>query len=457
MDRDAPATAGEEARRLAKLALPLVAVHAGSQVAAFVDMVFVGRLPATQIAAYGIGSGALFAVVAFGMGCVFGIEALASQAVGAGERVLARRSLWQGVRIALVLSVPIMAAILLIPRLVALAGVESATVAEIGRYLLGRLPGIPAFLVATACRAYLQAEGATRPIVFSMLVFNAVNLALDAMLIHGDRTLLALGLAPIGLPALGVLGCGLASAVSATVGLTVLALGIRGLECPPDADRRKLHPELMRSALRLGIPFGGQGAADAGGFAMLATMAGRIGAEAAAAYSVAISWGALTYTISYGIGSATSVRVGWFVGRGDTPSARRAGLVGLACGAVFMACAGIVFFTAGGPLARLLTDKAAVAAAAVPLLAIAALFQISDGTNAIATGALRGAGDTRSPFLAMLIGVYGVAVPAAWYFAFRTGLGGEGLWWGATIGLSAAAIILFTRFWLLSRRHIERV
>src|SRR5207247_7283228 len=129
-------------------------------------------------------------------------------------------------------------------------------------------------------------------------------------------------------------------------------------------------------------------------------LTGAMSKTAAAAHQIAITVASFTFTVALGIGAATSVRVGLHVGRGDTAGARRAGFLGLGMGTAFMAATTLAFLVLAGPLARALTDDAGVVEAAIPLLMIAGVFQLGDGAQAVAAGALRGAGDTRAPLLA---------------------------------------------------------
>jgi MATE family multidrug resistance protein len=135
---------------------------------------------------------------------------------------------------------------------------------------------------------------------------------------------------------------------------------------------------------------------------------------------------------------------------------RRAGLVAIASGGSAMLLSAITFITIPRPLARILTDEAGVIEAAVPLLAVAAAFQLSDGVQAVAAGVLRGAGDTRLPLLANLAGHYAIGIPIGASLAFGAGWGAVGLWWGLSAGLTVVAILLTARFWVLSRRAIGR-
>ena len=158
-----------------------------------------------------------------------------------------------------------------------------------------------------------------------------------------------------------------------------------------------------------------------------------------------------------GVASATTVRVGRAVGRGDAPGARRAGFVGLATSFVYMATCAAALALFAGPIARLLSDRPEVLASAIPLVQIAAFFQLSDGIQVTAAGALRGVGDTRFIQWANVVGYYLVGLPLAVALAFGIGLAERGLWWGLSAGLTAVAIPLVWRFHVRSRGPLARV
>jgi len=210
-------------------------------------------------------------------------------------------------------------------------------------------------------------------------------------------------------------------------------------------------------ASAVGVPVGLQMGAEVGIFALVGILAGRLGRESLAAHQIAIALASFTFCAALGLGSAGSVRVGWAVGAGDRSGARRSGLVAFAVGATLMAAFGCAFWLVPGALARLLTDQPEIVAAAIPVLGVCAFFQISDGAQAVGAGVLRGAGDTRFPFLANLTGHYLVGFPVALLLGFNLGMGVTGLWWGLCAGLSSVAVALFGRFWILSSRKIARL
>jgi multidrug resistance protein, MATE family len=158
-----------------------------------------------------------------------------------------------------------------------------------------------------------------------------------------------------------------------------------------------------------------------------------------------------------GLANATSVRVGQAVGRGDAEGARLGGYVGFGMAAIFMLATALVFITAALPLARLLSDRPEVLAAAVPLIHVAAFFQLFDGVQVVGAAALRGLGVTRFTQYTNLFGYYAVGIPLAILLAFGFGLGAPGLWWGLSAGLVVVSTALLSRFVQLAARPIERL
>jgi MATE family multidrug resistance protein len=150
--------------------------------------------------------------------------------------------------------------------------------------------------------------------------------------------------------------------------------------------------------------------------------------------------------IPLGISSAASVRVGHAIGRGDPEGAARSGWTGLALGGIVMSIAAVMLLTIPQEIARLFTPDAAIIAAGVSLLRVAAFFQLFDGLQVVATGALRGTGDTRTPMLCHFTGYWVIGLPVGWVLSFHYGLGAAGLWMGLSGGLILIGIVLVW-FW----------
>jgi MATE family multidrug resistance protein len=384
-----------------------------------------------------------------------GLDPLVSQALGAGDAARARRLLWQGMWLAAGLAAVLAVPLAVAPWALSPLGIEPAVAREAGRYLLWRLPGLPFMLAYFGARAYLQALGATRPMVVATVVANLANVPLDVLFVFGGAALPGWAWPLSAVPALGAAGAAIATSAVSALQLAVLARAVAAVP-PPGGRRPPRRPDRgeLRAALRVGVPVGLHMGAEVGIFALVGFLAARLGAVPLATHQLALSIATLTFAVAVGFGNAGSVRVGWAVGARDREGARRAGLAAFGAGATFMALSALVFFAFPRGVARLMTDDPALIEAAVPLLRVAAVFQISDGIQAVGAGVLRGAGETRFTFLANLAGHWALGVPAAVLLGFTLGGGVAGLWWGFVLGLSAVGAALLVRFLRISSREI---
>lgn len=441
----------DELVELSRLASPLVLTNLGAMTLALVDTAIVGRLGSAELAAAGLGNAIFFLVAVFGLGLMFGLDPVIAQAVGAGELRKARRILWQGVWLGTIASVPLAIVVLVIREQVHHLSATPEVLELTRTYLISRLPSLLPFFVLAASRAYLQAHHQTRSLLAAVVVANVVNVPVALGLTFGVEAL--------GVPALGIAGAGLATVVATVVQLAVAAWPIASLEVPAGEDAlRAPDLALLGPALRVGGAIAVQFVVEAGSFSVVTMLMPRFGTEATGGHQVALSLVSTTFQIALGVGAATSVRVGHAIGRGDAPATRRAGLVGIAAGGATMALSGVAFLVAPEPLAALFTVEPSVVAAAVPLLFVAACFQLSDGVQTIAQGALRGAGDTFWPLVINLSGHYAIGLPLGIALAWGVfDLGALGLWWGLSAGLTVVAVAMTLRFVRLSRRTIERV
>ncbi|HUP58913.1 MAG TPA: MATE family efflux transporter [Thermoanaerobaculia bacterium] len=430
-----------------------------------VDVAVLGRVGARELAAAGLGNAIFFAISIIGMGVMFGIDPMISQAIGAGDRVRARRILWQGIWLGLivtgVLTIVLVAGALAIPY----AGFAEELVAPATAYLLVRTISLAPFLLFFVVRSYLQAHGVTRPMVTAMIAANVLNLGGDILFIFGGG-ILPDWTGPLrSIPALGVAGAALATVFCTILELAIVAMAVRnvapgfsrangGLKPAATFDHRPNRAEIGR-AFRVGLPVGLQMGAEVGVFALVALLAGRLGTLDLAAHQLVIGLASFTYTAAMGVAAAGSVRVGIGVGARNPEATRIAGHAAFVGGVGLMGIAALAFTFAPRALARLITDEANVIAAAIPLFLVAAVFQLSDGVQGVGGGVLRGAGDTKFSLYANLAGHWLIGLPIALYLGFRAGLGIVGLWWGLCVGLTVVAILLFTRFERLSSKTIE--
>lgn len=440
----------DELPLLLAIAAPLVLTNAGNMLLGLVDVAVVGRIGADAIAGAGLGNAIFFTTALFGLGALFGLDPLLSQALGAGEPLRARAVLTQGLWLALLVSLPLGAVVALVAWAMPWLGQEPDVTRQAQAYVLARLPSLLPFLALTAVRAYLQAIGRSRSLVWGVIAANVVNLPVAIALSFGWDA--------IGLPALGVRGAGLAAGVATLVQLGVSMAPLAAL----DRERghvglsRAIDRVLLTAAWRLGAPIGAQIVLEAGSFALVAFLVGHFGRLPLGAHQIALSCVSCTFQIALGVAAATSVRVGNAVGRGDEQGARTAGLTGIALGAGGMLLGAAIFGTMPRLVARALTDRPELVDAAVPFLLVAACFQLSDGVQTVAQGALRGAGDTRLPLFLNVLGHYGIGLPIGLVLAYRMSMGAVGLWWGLSAGLTAVGIAMTLRFVRVSSRAIAR-
>lgn len=435
-----------EVRKLFRLALPLAAAQAGTQLMGLVDVSVLGRLGARELAAAGLGNAVFFSISVVGMGLMFGIDPMISQAIGAGDRVRARQLLWQGVWLGLivtgVLTVILIAAAAALPYL----GVKQELIEPGRAYLLVRTLSLAPFLLFFVVRGYLQAHGNTRPMVIAMIVANVLNLIGDIVFVFGWG--------PI--PAFGVAGAAMATVICTIAELWIVVAAVKKIDVGAPFDHR-WHSAEIEHAFRVGLPVGLQMGAEVGIFALVALLAARIGTLDLAAHQLVIGLASFTYTAALGVAAAGTTRVGIGVGARDAEATRIAGHVAFAGGALVMAVAALTFLLAPRPLARLMTNQEGVIAVAIPLFLVAAVFQLSDGIQAVGGGVLRGAGDTKYSFYANLLGHWFIGLPVALYLGFSRKLGIVGLWWGLCAGLTVVAVLLYLRFERLSRTLIAPI
>jgi MATE family multidrug resistance protein len=257
-----------------------------------------------------------------------------------------------------------------------------------------------------------------------------------------------------GVPAMGVAGSALSTSLSRTYMALVLLATVLWYEKRSGGWLFKIswRSDLtrIRRLIHLGLPSAGQILFEGAVFAIVTTMAARLDEVSLAAHGIAVNVISTTYMVPLGISSAAAVRVGQARGRQDVRGAAVSGWTALLFGALAMGTAGIVLALVPEWIVRLyIHDKGVIACGAV-LLRIAAVFQLFDGVQVVATGALRGLGDTRTPMLAHLLGYWLVGLPVAYTLCFPLGWGASGIW----VGLTAALVLIGTALAIAWRRAI---
>jgi MATE family multidrug resistance protein len=432
-----------------KLAWPVVLSEVGWMFMGIVDTVMVGRVSPEAIGGVSVGGVLYFSVAVFGMGVLLGLDTLVSQAFGGRRLDECHVWLLHGVYLSFGLLVPLTFLLLLFFPLLPAWGIHPAVLREAIPYLKAVVWGLLPLLLFCSFRRYLQAINQVKPILFAMVSANLVNAFLNWVLIFGK----------LGAPAMGAEGAGWASTLSRTYMMAVLVVAVVWHQQRESTGlwRTRLTLDLSRiwRLLRLGLPAAMQVTMEVGVFAAATALVGRLNPVALAAHQIAMQVASLTFMVPLGMASAGAVRVGQALGRQDPEAAERSGWMALLLGAGFMSLAGLALLSVPRGIMRVFTIDSSVIALGSSLLLLAAVFQLFDGLQVVATGILRGTGDTRTPMICNFVGHWLIGLPVGYGFCFLGGWGVFGLWIGLSAGLILVGLVLL-RIWSLKVVNLKR-
>jgi multidrug resistance protein, MATE family len=435
----------EEARPMLRLATPIVMAELGWMTMGIVDTMMVGRQSnsAVAIGAVSVGSILYYVVAIFGTGLMLGLDTLVSRSYGAGDLHDAHRSLVNGVYLSLALAPVLMLVVRLMEHVMRSLGIQAEVLILAIPYLRALNWGTLPLLLYFVFRRYLQGIDLAKPVMFSLVTANLLNLAGNWALIYGH----------LGFRAMGTVGSGWATCIgriymAAFLMVYCVYYDLRYRTGLRDASRWP-HMARVWKLVSLGFPAAMQLGLEVGVFAVVTALIGKLGVIPLASHQIALNTASFTYMVPLGIGSAAAVRVGQALGRNDPHAASRAGWTALALGTSFMIGTAIIFCVAPQYIVRIYTPDPVVIRAASGLLFVAAFFQLFDGLQAVATGALRGAGDTRTPMIWSGALYWLVGLPLGAYLCFRLGWGAAGLW----TGLCVALILIGSTLLFLWRRR----
>ncbi len=436
---ETPARARGGLREVAGLAWPVVLSQMSSTLMGVVDTAMVGRLGPTELAAVGFAHIWTWTLFSLFIGTASGVQTFVAQHHGAGEERRCGAWVWN----ALVVLAPAALAIALAvgalaPFWLAALGPSPELQARALEFLPGRLAGLVGTTTAFAWASFFRGVGDTRTPMLGAVIANVVNASLCYALIFGAA----------GFPRLGVAGSGLAMAVGEWSYAAFLACAAlrRTTRARYGTGYVALRAHDVRRVLRTGLPIGGQWVLDMAAFAVFTTLVARMGDASMAASQAFIALLSLSFMQASGLSVAAATLVGRYVGAGDPAAAERSFRRALGLAAGLGVTVATLFLTLPGPLLRLFSQDTAVLELGGPLLALGAGFQLLDALGIVASGALRGAGDTRWPFLAQAGLAWFVFLPAAWGLGIGLGGGLTGAWAGGVVYVAALAAAFVWRF-----------
>jgi MATE family multidrug resistance protein len=424
-----------------RLAAPLALAELAWIAMGFVDTIMAGRLGAAAVGAGSVGSVLFFLVAVSGAGMFYGVDTLAAQAFGAKDLDECREVLVDALWLAFAMAPLVAGALWALLPVVRAAGANSAVTALLDPFVKALLPGVLPLLCYAALRRYLQAINIAGPITFAAITANLINLAGDWALMFGHW----------GAPTLGLTGSGWSTSLARFYIAAVLLAAVLWNERRSGRHALRFRPPDLRrigALVHLGVHSALQIVVEGGIFAVATVLAAKLDAVSLAAHSIALNVVTFTYMVPVGISNAAAVRVGHAVGRRDPRGAALSGWTALLLGALSMGAAALILFFAPRWVVRLYTPEPAILTAGASLLQIAAMFQLFDGFQVVALGALRGLGDTRTPMLAHLAGYWIFGMPVSYALCFAYGWGARGIWAGlclALILIGASLLVVWSR------------
>jgi MATE family multidrug resistance protein len=439
----------EELPALLKLAGPLIVNNLSIAGMQFADAVMAGRLGAEALAAVAVGGSVWFFGFALCLGVLMAISPIAARHYGADRPELIGRYTRQGMYLGLGIGATFLVLVYLtVTPLLSQIGIDEGFKDLTIGYVKSIVWGGPAIFMFLALRFTTEAIGVTRPIMYASLFSLVCNVFLNWVFMFGH----------LGVPAMGAVGCGVASAITMWALMIVLAtymMKSKRYESLKIFSRvGPVRPDALKEIIVLGVPIAITITAEAGLFNAVSILMGTRGAAIAAAHQISINFAATMFMIPLALSSAITVRVGHALGSGNGEAARYSGALGVMVCAIFMSCSAIFLLVFRDAVVSMYTNDPSVTAIAISMLLMAAIFQVADGVQIGAAGALRGYKDTRLPMIINIIASWVLAFPLAYLATVTYKLAPAYTWGAFVVGLGASAILLSWRYARLSRNYL---
>ncbi len=441
-----------EWRVLLKLAVPIIIGQLANTAMGFVDTVMAGRVSPNDLAAVALGNSIWVPMLLLMSGILLATTAKVSHAFGRGAELemgyLVRQALWLGLALGCGLGVLLWNA----QPLMELMGIDPILIKPAMGYLRAVACGFPAVALYLVFRCYSDALGLTRPSMVIGILGLLLNIPLNYIFINGH----------LGLPVMGGVGCGWATALVMLFMMAAMFFWVRWAPYYKSSQVfvRFQWPEwpAQKSLLGLGLPIGISIFAEASLFSVIALLIGGLGANVVAGHQIALNFSSMVFMIPYSLAMATTIRVGQALGANRPRDARFSAGVAMATALLCACLSASYMFLLREHIARIYTTDTAVLAVATSLIIYSAIFQFSDAIQVTAAGALRGYQDTRITMLITLFSYWGVGLPIGYMLGLTEKLGfaqgPAGLWQGLIVGLSCAAVMLGMRLHKIARRQI---
>ena len=434
-------------REVLDLAYPVILTQISMTAMGIVDSAMVGTLGATELGAVGFGGIWLWTFLCFFVGTTTGVQTFVSQREGAGALRECGSWAWHGIYAVVPMGLVATAVLFFgASTFVRLLGPSEELQPLAASYVSWRSLGMAGMLCAVSFSSFFRGIGDTRTPLYATLCANGVNVVLDYGLIFGE----------LGLPQLGVTGAGIATAVAEWVYMAAMLVPFVRPRVREryDTSNRTLVPDHVRRLLRTGAPIGGQWWLEMVSFAAFTTLVARMGDASMAASQAFVALLSISFMQAIGLATAVQTLVGQYIGADDPEHSDTAFRSGLKLAVLLAGAIAILFTSVPEMLVGIFTDDPEVLRLGRPLMMVGALFQFFDAFGIVADGALRGAGDTRWPFMIRLGLAWGVFVPLAYFFGIYLDLGLTWAWAAGAVHVALLSGTLVWRFRSGAWRHI---
>ena len=426
-------------RKNLSLAIPVILAQVGQVTVNLADNMMVGHVGTTELAAASFTINVFHVGMLFGLGITFGLTPLVGQSLNSKKQENIGSWLKNGILVHFIASILLCALMSTVILFMDKMGQSSEVVQMAIPYYLIQVASLIPMMLFFSIKQFFEGIGNTKIAMIITIISNFVNIGLNYVLIYGK----------LGFPALGLNGAGYATLISRII-LPLLFVFVILKKPSFKAYFLKAKISIVEQAkiakiISIGLPIGLQLVIEVLAFSMGAIMLGWISKESLAGHQVAIGMASMTYLISFGLASGTTIRVSHAFGLHDNTELKQTIFASLHIVVAFMSLMGILFILLRNQLPLLFTSDPAVIRVAAGLLIVGAFFQIFDGLQVVLLGALRGMADVRTPMFLAFFSYIVVSLPLSYLFAFVLGMGAPGVWAGFVFGLSTAAVLFAFR------------
>ncbi len=438
-----------EIRKILTLSIPLFIAQFAQTAMGFVDTVMAGGVSANDMAAVAIAASIWLPCILFGVGVLMALIPLIAQAHGANNLAEIPKVGQQGLYLALLLSIPIIFILYHAGVIVSYMSIATPLKEITLHYLYAVLPAVPAFLLFQSLRNYVEGLSLTKPAMIISFMGLLLNIPLNWIFVYGE----------FGMPALGGVGCGVATTIVNWFMLFALFAYVfftkKLQKMPLFKHFTQPHFKQILSIATLGLPVAVAIFFEVTIFACIAVLVAPLGTLVVAAHQITLNFSSMVFMLPMSISSAVSIRVGFNLGQKNTRGAKIATYSGLGVGLVLSMCSAILTLIFKADIAMLYTNNQDVINLALTLMLFAALYQCVDAIQVVAAGALRGYKEMSAIFTRTFIAYWIVGLPLGYTLAMTRliiePLGAKGFWIGLTVGLTVAAILLGQHLWVVQK------